>query len=135
MIFKPKTHIMTSKTASIIIGLAFLAVGFLGFVDNPIIGESHDALFHADMVHNIVHIVSGLLFLLVALAMPANASGFCKIFGIVYLLLGVYGMIQFGTEGTGKLLGFLHVNGADNFLHIGLGVVIFLAGMLKPRAV
>ena len=124
---------MTSKTVSIIIGLTFLAVGFLGFVDNPIIGESHDALFHADMVHNIVHIVSGILFVLIALAMPANAGMFCKIFGAVYLFLGVLGLIQFGTDGMGKLLGFLHVNGADNFLHIGLGLVIFLAGTLKNK--
>jgi hypothetical protein len=124
---------MNTKTASILIGLAFLAVGGLGFVDNPIVGESPNAIFHADTVHNIVHIVSGALFLLVALAMPANAGGFCKLFGIVYLLLGVVGLIQYGTDGTGKLLGFLHVNGADNFLHIGLGLIIFLAGMLKSK--
>lgn len=125
---------MNTKTASIIIGLAFLAVGCLGFVANPVIGESHDAIFHADKVHNIVHIVSGILFLLIALAMPANAGIFCKFFGIVYLFLGVLGLIQFGTDGMGKLLGFLHVNGADNFLHIGLGIVIFFAGMLKSKA-
>jgi Domain of unknown function (DUF4383) len=127
--------IMNSKTASIIFGLAFLAVGCLGFVDNPVVGESPDAIFHADMVHNIVHIVSGLLFLLVAMAAPGSTAGFCKIFGIVYLLIGIVGMVQFGTDGMGKLFGFLHVNGADNYLHIGLGLVIFLAGMLKPRAV
>ncbi len=125
---------MNTKTASIIIGLAFLAVGCLGFVANPVIGESHDAIFHADKIHNIVHIVSGVLFLLVALAMPANAGGFCKLFGIIYLVLGVWGLFQYGTDGMGKLLGFLHVNGADNFLHIGLGIVIFLAGMLKSKA-
>jgi len=124
---------MNSKTASILIGLAFLAVGCLGFVANPIVGESHDAIFHADQVHNIVHLVSGALFLLVALAMPASAGGFCKLFGIVYLALGVMGLVQYGTDGMGKLLGFLHVNGADNFLHIGLGLVIFLAGFLKPK--
>ena len=125
---------MNTKTASLIIGLAFLAIGCLGFIANPIVGESHDAIFHADKVHNIVHIVSGVLFLLIALAMPANAGIFCKIFGFVYLFLGVLGLIQFGTDGMGKLLGFLHVNGADNFLHIGLGIVIFLAGMLKSKA-
>lgn len=124
---------MNTKTASIIIGLAFLAVGGLGFVSNPVIGESHNAIFHADTTHNMVHIVSGLLFVLIALAMPANAGMFCKIFGAVYLFLGVLGLIQFGTDGMGKLLGFLHVNGADNFLHIGLGLVIFLAGTLKNK--
>ena len=124
---------MNSKTASILIGLVFLAVGCLGFVANPIIGGSHDAIFHADKTHNIVHLVSGALFLLIAVAMPASAAGFCKVFGVVFLALGVWGLFQYGTEGMGKLLGFLHVNGADNFLHIGLGFVIFLAGFLKTK--
>lgn len=122
---------MNSKTASIIIGLAFLAVGALGFVSNPIVG--HEAIFHTDTTHNMVHIISGLLFVLVALAMPPNAGMFCKVFGVIYLLIGVAGLVQFGTDGMGKLFGFLHVNGADNFLHIGLGLVIFLSGTLKPK--
>jgi Domain of unknown function (DUF4383) len=123
---------MNSKTASIIIGLLFLAVGALGFIPNPIVG-AHDSIFHADTTHNMVHIVSGLLFVLIALAMPPNAGIFCKIFGVVYLLIGVVGLIQFGKDGMGQLFGFLHVNGADNFLHIGLGLVIFLAGTLKSK--
>jgi hypothetical protein len=122
---------MTSRTACIIFGLAFLAVGALGFVSNPIIGESENAIFHADQTHNIVHLVSGVLFLLVAFAMPASARGFCLLFGIVYLGLGIMGLVNFGTDGMGKLLGFLHVNGPDNLLHIGLGLVIMLAGMLR----
>ncbi len=125
---------MNTKNASVIIGLVFLAVGCLGFVSNPIIGASHNAIFHADTVHNMVHIVSGILFVLIALAMPINAGAFCKVFGVVYLLIGVAGLIKFGTDGVGKLFGFLHVNGADNFLHIGLGIVIFLAGTLKTKA-
>jgi hypothetical protein len=66
--------------------------------------------------------------------MPASAPVFLKVFGIIYFLLGVLGLIIFGTAGMGKLLGFLHVNGADNFLHIGLGIIIFLAGTLRPKA-
>ena len=124
---------MNSKTAALLIGLVFILVGILGHFDNPIIGPSHDAIFHTDGVHNIVHLVSGALFLFVALAMPASAPVFLKIFGIVYLLLGVLGLFTIGSEGTTKLLGFLHVNGADNWLHIALGLIIFLAGMIKPR--
>jgi hypothetical protein len=125
---------MTTKTAALILGLIFLAVGLLGFVPNPIVGESHDALFHADAVHNGVHIVSGILFLLVALAAPARAGLFLKVFGVVYLLLGILGMATIGSEGMTELLGFLPVNGADNYLHIGLGIVIFLAGLLPDSA-
>ena len=122
---------MTAKTAAIIIGLLFVAVGLLGYVDNPIVGSSEGAIFHTDNVHNIVHIVSGALFLLIAFAAPGSAAGFLKLFGIVYLIIGIIGFVQYGTDGMGKLFGFLHVNGADNFLHVGLGLVIFLAGFSR----
>ena len=124
---------MSAKTAALVFGLLFIAVGILGYVSNPIVGESDTAVFHADSVHNIVHIVSGILFLLVAYASPANASMFCKIFGAVYFLLGVLGLSKIGSDGMTTLLGFLHVNGADNYLHIGLGLVILLAGIVTGR--
>lgn len=122
---------MTTKTAALLIGLVFVAVGLLGFIDNPIVGDSMDVIFHADTTHNLVHIVSGVLFILVALAAPASAAGFLQLFGVVYLAIGVVGLIKYGTDGMGKVLGFLHVNGNDNLLHIGLGVVILLAGFLR----
>ena len=126
---------MSAKTAALVIGLVFIAVGLLGYVDNPIIGESETAIFHADSVHNIVHIVSGVLFVLVAMASPANAGMFCKVFGTVYLLLGVLGLFRIGSDGMTTLLGFLHVNGADNYLHIALGIAILLAGFAVRRPV
>lgn len=126
---------MTAKSLSIVFGLAFLAVGLLGFIDNPIVGESPDAIFHADLLHNGVHIGSGVLFLLVALIAPRGANVFMIIFGIVYLLIGLLGLIDIGTGGMGKILGILHVNGADNLLHIGLGLVILIAGLAGRRPV
>ena len=124
---------MSAKTAALVIGLLFIAVGILGYVDNPIIGESQTAIFHADSVHNMVHIISGVLFLLVAYASPANAAMFCKVFGTVYLLLGVIGLFRIGADGMTTLLGFLHVNGADNYLHIALGLGILLIGFAVGR--
>ena len=121
---------MNTKTASLIIGIIFLVVGLLGFIPNPVVGNSHDAIFHADAVHNMVHIISGVLFLIFAFAAPARAGLFLKLFGIVYLLLGIIGFATIGDSGMITLLGFLPVNGADNYLHIVLGIVIFLAGML-----
>ena len=122
---------MNAKTAAIVIGLIFVAVGLLGFLSNPIVGASANAIFHTDKVHNIVHIVSGALFLLVALTAPSSASAYLKIFGIVYLALGLYGLFTMGSDETKQLLGFLHVNKADNYLHIGLGIIIFLAGTMR----
>jgi hypothetical protein len=126
---------MNTKSASLILGVIFIAVGLLGFIPNPIIADSHDAIFHADAVHSSVHIVSGVLFVIFSLALPARAALFMKVFGIVYFLLGVMGLFSIGSSGMTKLLGFLHVNGADNYLHIALGAVIFFASMLRPKVV
>ena len=125
---------MTAKSAALVIGFIFIAVGLLGFIDNPIIGQSDGAIFHADTFHNGVHIGSGVLFVLIALAAPGLASGFLILFGIVYLLLGVVGLISFGSQGMGKVLGILHVNGADNILHIALGALIFIAGISSRKS-
>jgi hypothetical protein len=124
---------MTAKNVALLLGFVFIAVGALGFIDNPIIGESPDAIFHADRLHNLVHIGSGVLFVLIALAATSMVKGFMVLFGLVYLALGVIGYMNFGKEGMGKVLGILHVNAADNYLHIGLGLVILLAGMMTRR--
>ncbi len=121
---------MTAKTAALAIGLIFIVVGLLGFIDNPIVGSSESAIFHSDTVHNMVHIISGVLFVLVAMSAPASASTFMVIFGIVYLAIGILGITSVGEEGMAKVLGFLHVNAADNYLHIALGIVIALAGII-----
>jgi hypothetical protein len=126
---------MTAKTAALLIGVIFIAVGLLGFVNNPIVGDSENAIFHADTVHNMVHIISGVLFVLVAMAAPGSAATFMIVFGLVYLVIGVIGFVSFGGEGMGKVLGFLHVNGADNYLHVALGLVILLAGLVTGRKV
>jgi hypothetical protein len=125
--------VMNIKTAALIIGFTFIAVGLLGFVPNPIIYDSQEALFHADAVHSSVHIISGILFVIVATAIPVRTALFMKVFGVVYFLLGVMGLVSIGVSGMTQLLGFLHVNGPDNILHILLGTVIFAASMLRSR--
>lgn len=119
---------MNAKTAALIIGFTFIAVGLIGFTGNPIVGAG--AIFHTDVIHNMVHVVSGVLFVLVALAATAYIKGFMKLFGIVYFLLGVIGFFTIGASGMTVLLGFLHINGPDNFLHVALGIVIYLAGSI-----
>jgi len=124
---------MSSKKLCLLFGVVFIAVGLLGFVNNPIVGISENAIFHADTVHNIVHIVSGVLFLLVALAAPASSRRFLLLFGIVYFLIGIVGFVNMGSTGMGEVLGFLHVNGADNYLHVGLGIIILLSGSFSKK--
>lgn len=122
---------MNAKTAALLVGTIFIIVGILGFVQNPLVGEN--AIFHTDGLHNGVHIGSGVLFIIAAVAGASASRSFLIIFGLVYLALGILGLIQFGTSGMGKLLGILHVNGNDNLLHVGLGVVILLLGVTSKR--
>lgn len=126
---------MTARTAALLIGVIFIAVGILGFVDNPVVGDSENVIFHADSTHNMVHLISGALFVLIALAAPALAGTFMVIFGLVYLGIGILGMINMGNESMGTVMGFLHVNGNDNYLHIGLGLVILIAGIATRKVV
>ena len=102
---------MTPKSAALIIGIIFIVVGLLGFIPNPIVG-AENAMFHADTPHNLVHIISGVLFILVAIAAPANVSTVLKIFGAVYFLLGICGLFVLGDDGMGTVLGFLQVGGS-----------------------
>jgi len=121
---------MTSKSAALLLGVIFIAVGLLGFIPNPVVGTG-SAIIHADLIHNWVHIVTGAVFIVAAVMMPGNASLMLKVFGVVYFLIGVWGMVLLGDDGLANLLGILHVNAIDNYLHLALGVVNFLAGMLK----
>jgi hypothetical protein len=68
--------------------------------------------------------VIGLVLLIVGLKAAAKSSLALIVVGIVYLLVAVIGL--FGVE---NVLGFIHVNGADNWLHLVLGIVILVAGI------
>ncbi len=119
------TKIMAKKAAKIF-GIIFLLVGALGFVSNPIVGMG--GMFHTNMMHNIVHLLIGLVLLLTA-GTEAKAKLWLKIVGIVYLLVAVLGFMSLGDNTTANLLGLVEVNSADNWLHLVLGLILFILGM------
>lgn len=116
---------MTAKIAATVIGIVFLAVGILGFIPNPLV--SAGGLFAVNPLHNLVHIVSGVVLLAGAYTALGSTIGL-KIIGAIYGLVAVLGLIM----GPGMLLGLVHINAADNVLHVLLAVVILAAGFLLP---
>ena len=109
---------LMQKNILTIFGVIFLAIGVLGFVNNPLLG-----IFEVDALHNIIHILTGAL-ALVAVSMGRGAmSTFSKIFGIIYGLVAVLGFIS-GTT----VLGLIPVNLADNVLHLVIAVVFLYLG-------
>src|SRR4029077_18958134 len=98
------------KTAAILFGIVFLAVGILGFVP----GATTDVngmpmllgIFHVNAAHNFVHMASGIVFLLCGMVGAGASRTFFKIFGIVYALVAVLGFMK----GDGYLLGVISNN-------------------------
>ena len=104
-------------------GLVLLLVGVLGFthVLDPL-GA------HLSPAHNLVHILTGVISLYFGFAGSlSGAKGFCIIFGLVYLLLGILGLAM------GELhIGPLMLGKVDHGIHLIVGA-IFLAGGLFTR--
>jgi hypothetical protein len=107
-----------AKTIVTILGVVFIAVGVLGFVNNPVLG-----IFAVNGLHNLIHILSGII-ALGAVAMGTKATRtFSQVFGIIYGLVAVLGFIL-----PSPLLGLIEINMADNLLHVVLALVFLYIG-------
>jgi uncharacterized membrane protein len=106
------------KTIVTILGVVFIAVGLLGFVNNPVLG-----IFAVDTLHNVIHLLSGALALWAVNKGMGAVTTFAKVFGIVYGLVAILGFLM-----GSPILGLVTVNMADNVLHIVLAVVFLYIG-------
>ena len=114
-----------AKNLAIVFGVVFVIVGLLGFVGGlGIVGPT--GLFATNLPHDLIHLVSGIVFLIVAFSAPQASSATLKTFGYVYLLVTILGFVL--TPSGGSLLGFIQMSAADNYLHLVLAVVILIAG-------
>ena len=125
------------KGAAILFGIVFLVVGILGFVPaaTPPMADGTGGMllgiFHVNTAHNMVHLASGIVFLLCGLAGPGPSRTFFKIFGVVYALVAVLGFVK----GNGLLLGMVANNMADVWLHVVLALAMLYLGFLAKDTV
>jgi hypothetical protein len=117
---------LTATSVAWVFAASFYAAGVIGFIPNPLLGPH--GLFQANAAHNLVHLLTGVGFTVVAFVGPKASVVFMQAFGVIYLLTGVIGFLTTGFGGNGYLLGLVHLNTLDNFLHLGLGVAIGVAG-------
>jgi hypothetical protein len=130
----------TIRTAAIAVAAVFLLVGVLGFIPGittdyatmQFAGHESDAklfgVFQVSILHNIVH----LLFGVAGLAMARRADT-ARLFliggGAVYLVLWLYGLV-IGHDSNAN---FVPLNGADNWLHLLLGLGMVGLGLALSR--
>jgi len=144
-----RTHATTQKTGTgrrpveavaLVVGVVFLLVGILGFI--PGVTTHHDdmmfaghesmgklfGLFQVSVLHNLVHLLFGVVGLLASRAVRASRL-YLLIGGAVYLVLWVYGLIIDPMSGAN----FVPLNNPDNWLHLGLGVGMIALGLIFGR--
>ena len=125
------------QTVAIVVGIVFLLVGVLGFI--PGITTGYDTmgfagmgsmamllgLFQVSILHNIVHLLFGIVGLLSART-ARGAKLYLIIGGIVYGVLWLYGLVIDNASSAN----FVPLNTADNWLHFVLAVGMILLGVL-----
>ena len=117
-----------AKTVCKILGVVFLFVGLCGFAAPSLLGA------HLSPIHNVVHIVSGLIALYFGFAGTlSGAKAFSLVFGVVYLALGVLGLALGTGEDRMWMVGPLHFGKVDHFIHVLLGIVFLAGGLFTKR--
>ena len=71
-------------------GIVLVAAGALGFLNTSLVGTADNALLRTDSVHNIVHLVTGLVALYIAFGLKGEqqVNGLIG-FGILYVIIFV----------------------------------------------
>lgn len=117
-----------AKTVAKILGVVLLLVGVLGFTHVLDSLGAHIGPGYA--AHNLIHVVSGIIALYFGFGGSlGGARGFCIIFGLVYLLLGIVGL------GLGDLhLGPLVLGKADHGIHLIVGAIFLAGGLFTKKA-
>ncbi|ASO19867.1 hypothetical protein FHR81_000453 [Actinoalloteichus hoggarensis] len=129
------------QTTARIVGAVFLLLGILGFIPGittdyglmQFAGYESQAMlfgvFQVSILHNIIHILLGVIGLSMARSGVA-AKSFLIGGGVVLLALALYGTIV-GQTSTANIF---PTNGADNWLHLLTGLGMILLGMLPAGA-
>jgi hypothetical protein len=112
------------KKLAIVFGIVFVAVGILGFVPGVTTNGHLLGIFHVNAAHNLVHIVSGILALMVGFVSEHASRLYFRWFGLIYGLVALLGLIQ----GERPLLGVIANNYADVVLHFVIAAAALIIG-------
>ena len=125
-----------AQTYSTIAGLAYLALGVIGFARTGLHGGTdmrNDMLFGLFMVnpfHNVVHLTIGVLWLLAAFALTAaGAEGLNLALGSFWVLATILGFLGYLSA-----LAVSPGTTPDNILHLGTAIATLVLGTGLLRA-
>lgn len=114
------------KALAIIFGIVFILVGIAGFV--PDLNKDGKLLdiFNLNVVHNLVHLGSGIVALLCGLSGIQASRLYFQIFGVIYAVVAVLGFYYVDAP----ILGLIANNMADTWLHVVIAVIALFFGFI-----
>jgi phage shock protein PspC (stress-responsive transcriptional regulator) len=107
-----------------IFGFIFIAVGIAGFFPNPIVWST--GVFQVNEAHNLIHIVTGILFL--AGAYFGASVWTIRAIAVLYTIVAIIGFVI----PDNMLFGLVAMNAPDRWLHAALAAVLLLVGFVTP---
>ena len=119
-----------AKRICLVLGVVFLVIGVAGWAMPSLLGT------HLSPAHNVIHLASGAAALYLGLrGSLAAAVTFCRVFGIVYLLLGIAGFVL--GDGPDRMLavipGQLELGTMDHIVHVLFGGFFVVGGFAGGR--
>lgn len=117
------------KTLGVLFGLAFLAGGILGFVPGVTQDGMYFGIFMVNTPHNILHIISGSVFLAASFFGERPAQLWFRFFGAFYAAIAITGFIV----GEGLIFGVISNNRYDAWGHAALAVAMLLIGFSASK--
>jgi hypothetical protein len=113
---------MAVQGAAVLIAIAFVVIGLLGFLPGVTPGGKLFGVFVVSTLHSVVYLLSGFVGFALARTYAASRAYFLG-GAVVYLALWLDGLLMGGSANL------LPLNGADNWLHFGLCLVMLLLGV------
>lgn len=120
---------MTIKRIAMIFGAVFALAGILGFIPAvaPVSPDTGDSmllgLFAVNPMHNMVHIITGVLAIGVSFASESLCRLYFKVFGVVYALVTLIGF----AVGQQHVMG-VALNVPDAVLHLLVAAFALVVG-------
>lgn len=117
------------RKLGIIMGALFLTGGVLAFVPGVTKNGMYFDLFMVNTAHNIMHIISGIVFLAASMFGERWARLWFQIFGAFYAMLAILGF----KAGNGLIFGLIMNSPFDSWGHAGLALIMLPIGFVAPR--
>lgn len=112
-------------------GIVLVGAGLLGFLNTSIVGEADNALVRTGTVHNIVHLLTGLVALYIAFGLTGEQQVNAVLgFGVLYVIILV------AVLASPNLFGLFSVpaSAAVHVIHAAVAVVSLAVGYMARGA-